>query len=195
MTAVANALPAFRNLWNEAPGRNPPNSSRPPQIQLLTGRVLRVRSLLTFLHVLLEPRLPLGYELSQLRLLVRGKNLVSLGGDARVLHFKLSMNLRSLSCNCLRLGLIKRAALDELHHLLMSLHFLLEQRFHRRLLFSYDLFDLRLLRVAEIQVIGEETQHGPAKKVTTTTWAAVVLRHRKSRHQDDSQSCERHFAA
>ena len=63
-----------------------------------------MRSLLTFLHVLLEPRLPLGYELGQLRLLVRGKNLVSLGGDARVLHFKLRVNLRSLSRDCLGLG-------------------------------------------------------------------------------------------
>ena len=42
-----------------------------------------------------------------------------------MLHFKLSVNLAPPEWQCLRLGLIESAALNELHHLLMALHFLL----------------------------------------------------------------------
>src|SRR5271156_1772917 len=130
--------------------------------------------------MLLEPLLPLGNELSQLGFLLRGKNLVRLRGYAGVLHFKLRVNLSSLIGNCRGLGLIEAAALDELHHLLMALHFLLEQRLQRRLFFCHDLLNLRLLRIAQIQIVREESQHGPAKKITTTARSAGALSYRNS---------------
>ena len=163
-------------------------------VQSLVRCFFRVCSLLVFLHVMLESLLPLGYELSQLGFLIRSKNLIRLRSDASVLHLKLRVYLRPLSCNCLRFGLIKVAALDELHHLLTALHFLLEQRLQRRLLFGDDLLDLRLLCIAEIQLIGEETQHGPAEEITTTVRPAVRLCYRNSRHQHDCQSRKRHLA-
>src|SRR5208282_1489012 len=195
IAVVAKKLPAFLNPSNETLTQEEGTPSVPPPspaVGLLTRRCFRVSSLI--LHSLLEPLFPLGNELSQLGFLIRGQNLVRLVSDARVLHFKLRMNLRSLGCNCLRLRLIKGATLDERHHLFMGLHFLLEQRFQRGLLFGDDLFDLRLLRIREIQVIAEETHHRPAKEITTAR-PAVGLGYRNSRHQDDSQRCNRHLTA
>src|SRR6202167_2544729 len=161
-------------------------------MRLLIRRLFRVGSLL--LHMLLKALLPLGDELSQLGFLVRRENLIRLRSDASVLHFELRVNLRSLVRNCRGLGLIKAAALDELHHLLMALLFLQEQRLQRRLLFCDDLLDLRLLRIAQIKIVREESHHWPAKKITTTVRSARALGYRDSRHQHDPQSYQRHLA-
>jgi len=91
----------------------------------------RARSMLVFLHMLLEPLLALGHELSQLGFLLRGKNLVCLGGNPGMLNLELCAKLRSLGCNGLRFGFIKSATLDELHHLLAALHLLFKKRLHR----------------------------------------------------------------
>src|SRR5580692_3682962 len=111
-----------------------------------------------------------------------------------MLHFKLRVNLRPLVCNCRRLGFIEGAALDELHHLLMALHFLLEQRLRRRLLFCYDLLDLCLLRIAEIQIISEESHHRAAKEIAATVRSARTLSYGDSSHQHDRQGRQRNPA-
>ena len=126
--------------------------SFPPCLPLFL--LVRCLSLLVFLHVLLHPLLTLGHHLRQLGFLVGSQNLIRLRGYLRVQHFKLSVYLRFLTCNGLRLGLIKRAALNELHHLLMAISLLCEQGLHSRFLSGDDLLDLRLLRIGEIKNVG-----------------------------------------
>src|SRR5580658_5749890 len=130
VATAATRLSAFPNSWDHASHSRRGNplgpSPFPDQMRLLIGCLFRVGSLL--LHMLLEPLLALGNELSQLGFLLRRENLVRLRGYAGVLHFKLRVNLSSLSRDCGGLRLIESAALDELHHLLMALYFLLEQR-------------------------------------------------------------------
>ena len=122
-----------------------------PRLYEQSGACSVLRRLL--LPVLHEPFLPTVHELHHLGLLVRGQYLEHLGFDPRLLYFQFDHVLRLLGGNLTGLGLIEIAALHQLAHGLVALPHLLEQGMHRGFLFVHDLFDLRLLRVRQTEIV------------------------------------------
>jgi hypothetical protein len=77
-----------------------------------------------------------------------------------------------LRSDCGSLGLIKRAAGDQLNQLLMGQHFLLPQRLDSGLFALEDLLDLRVLVAGEIQFVQRESHPHSAHE----TFLSAVMR-------------------
>src|SRR5580765_2081087 len=106
-----------------------------------------------FLHMFLHTLLVLGHHVGDFGLLVGAQQVVHLRGDLGMLDLELHTSLRRLRGDGCSLGLVKVAAGDELHHLLVRLKFLLHERLHGRVLGFHDLVDLSFLVVSEIELV------------------------------------------
>ena len=101
----------------------------------------------------------LGHEVVELRLLLGREYLNHLRFNSRFLHNHLSHGLRLLSCESAHLRFVKGSRHCQLTNLLMALCHLLHQRLQRRFFFRHNVFHLRLLRICEVKIVGEEMQH------------------------------------
>lgn len=146
---------------------------------------LLIRRRLLFLRMLSHPLLMPGLNLRKFRFLIGRKNLICLRHDPRMFQLDLSVSLRLLRYDRLRLGLVEIPPGDQLHHLLMDLSFLLHQRMQSRLFVGNDLLDLRLLRVGEIQRFSEKTQRS---KFAVVPWPSAFLRYGEARHHNHDQA-------